>query len=397
MKRMKRSVPGFVSLLIVLTLLLSGCAGGKPSSSPSDAATPSDVVDYNQYLNSPGYYACTSRGWYLCADDRMDYLDGGLESPVIPLCAKADCSHSDPSTCSAYLPQGSYVIYGWNDQLYCIASSLEDAAVELVQIGLDGQDRKTAATLVEEADSCSFMAQSGGGYLALCYSNYTVDGDVTTLYLFSLEEPSADPMTLFSNEEQVQAAQGETSQIPRPFVIHVGEDWVFYNVESGPTGERSNSLYGYEIATGETQLLVEDTFHVGGDLSPVGDTLYWYDTDGATYGRLNRIDLKSGETALVKDLPAAEKMWGTMDEQYLYLCTSDDAAQAELVVYGFEGNEVQRIACADLGTPLAYAFSDSNKVFFHSSVLGEHAPICWLDKDALASGKAEFHLIPEAS
>ena len=45
----------------------------------------------------------------------------------------------------------------------------------------------------------------------------------------------------------------------------------------------------------------------------------------------------------------------------------------------------------------AYAFSDSNKVFFHSSVLGEHAPICWLDKDALASGKAEFHLIPEAS
>ena len=86
-----------------------------------------------------------------------------------------------------------------------------------------------------------------------------------------------------------------------------------------------------------------------------------------------------------------------MDEQYLYLCTSDDAAQAELVVYDFEGNEVQRIACADLGTPLAYAFSDSNKVFFHSSVLGEHAPICWLDKDALASGKAEFHLIPEAS
>ena len=84
MKRMKRSVPGFVSLLIVLTLLLSGCAGGKPSSSPSDTATPSDVVDYNQYLNSPGYYACTSRGWYLCADDRMDYLDGGLESPVIP-------------------------------------------------------------------------------------------------------------------------------------------------------------------------------------------------------------------------------------------------------------------------------------------------------------------------
>ena len=84
MKRMKRSVPGFVSLLIVLTLLLSGCAGGKPSSSPSDTATPSDVVDYNQYLNSPGYYACTRRGRDHSADERMDDLDGGLESPSAP-------------------------------------------------------------------------------------------------------------------------------------------------------------------------------------------------------------------------------------------------------------------------------------------------------------------------
>ena len=71
---------------------------------------------------------------------------------------------------------------------------------------------------------------------------------------------------LFSNEEQVVAAQGDTSQIPRPYVMHVGEEWVFYNVESGPTGSRSDSLYGYEIATGETKLLVEDTFFIGGDL-----------------------------------------------------------------------------------------------------------------------------------
>ena len=50
-----------------------------------------------------------------------------------------------------------------------------------------------------------------------------------------------------------------------------------------------------EIATGETKLLVEDTFFIGGDLSPVGDTLYWYDTDyDLTYGRLNQIDLESG-------------------------------------------------------------------------------------------------------
>lgn len=39
--------------------------------------------------------------------------------------------------------------------------------------------------------------------------------------------------------------------------------------------------------------------------------------------------------------------------------------------------------------------NDSSKVFFHSSALGEHDPICWVDRNKLEQGKAEFHLIEQ--
>ena len=131
--------------------------------------------------------------------------------------------------------------------------------------------------MVPDTDSFAGVMQCGGGHFSLVYYEYTVNGDVSILYLFSLEDPNAQPEILFTNEEQVMEAQGDTSQVPRPYVVHMGEDWIFYSVEVGPHGNVTTSLYGYQIATGETKLLVEDDFFVGGDLSPVGDTLYWYE------------------------------------------------------------------------------------------------------------------------
>ena len=127
--------------------------------------------------------------------------------------------------------------------LYYPCMPMGHDGIDLYQMGLDGQDRKVLANLFPGANDYSMITDGGNGYLTVALSEYTVNGDVTTLYLISLADP-ADAMVLFSNEEQVIAAQGDTSQIPRPYVMHVGEEWVFYNVESGPTGARSNSLYG---------------------------------------------------------------------------------------------------------------------------------------------------------
>ena len=383
-----------IDILLICCLalaFLSGC-GDKAGQDVTLSST-----DFNQYLNCQGTYGCTDQGWYIKPYEQLYYLASDLKSPPVILCARADCDHSDPQTCTSYLTEGSYGIYAWNNMLYYLCMPLGHDGIDLYQMGLDGQDRKVLVNLFPGANNYSYVADGGGGYLTVALSEYTVNGDVTTLYLISLADPTAEPAVLFSNEEQVVAAQGDTSQIPRAYVMHVGEEWVFYNVESGPTGSRSDSLYGYEIATGETKLLVEDTFFIGGDLSPVGDVLYWYDTDGSTYGRLNQIDLKSGETAQVRDIPIGADVWGDIDNMYLYVSGGSAAEPADLVVYDFEGNELQRLSCEELGMPISYAFSDDSKVVFRSFDLGQMMPVCWVDKDKLAEGKAEFHLIEAGS
>ena len=325
MKVPYRRVSGGFCILILLTLL---CGCGNKATTPTAAA---NGVDYNQYLNSPGYYACTDSAWYVCADNQIYFLDASLESPLRPLCAKADCNHNDPETCSSYLPSGAYNIYSWNDGLYYLRGSIEH------------------------------------GY-------------------------TTDPVVLFSNEDEVAAAT-PPAEVSQPYVLCINQDWVFYSLTTGLEGKRSTALYGYQIATGETKLLIQEGFSLLGDLSQQGDTLYWYDTDGESYGALNRIDLSSGELSRVQEFSLAKSVWGTVDDRFLYLLGGEDADTAEVGVYDLEGNELQRLSCAELGTPLGYAFSSADKVFFHSSALGEHAPICWQDKDQLVNGKAAFHSI----
>lgn len=372
-------------------VLFSGCGGR----SGQDAAPSS--TDFNQYLKSQSFYGCTDQGWYIEPVQQVYYFAGDLKSAPIPLCAKADCNHSDPTTCSSYLTEGGYGIYAWNNMLYYLCMPMGHDGIDLYQMGLDGQDRKVLVNLFPEANNYSYVTNVGGGYLTVAMSEYTVNGDVATLYLISLADPTAEPAMLFSNAEQVEEAQGDTSQIPRPYVMHVGKEWVFYSVEIGPSGEVTNSLYGYEIATGETKLLVKDDFFIGGDLSPVGDILYWYDTDGYTYGRLNWIDLNTGETTMVAEIPITEDVWGSMDDNYLYVSGGNEMTPAELAIYDFEGNEVQRLSCEMLGMPISYAFSNDSRVVFRRYDLGSVMPVCWVDKDKLAQGKAEFHMIESES
>ena len=374
-------------LLCLFMLLLLLCACGNSASTPPAA---SDGKDYNQYLNSPGYYACTDSAWYSCPGSQIYFLDVGLESPLHPLCAKADCNHNDRETCSSYLPSGAYCLYAWNNTLYYLCGSLEHGGIDLYQMGLDGQDRKLLRNYFSDVTSYSYTANSGGGFLTILWSRDTVNGDAATLYLVSLDDYKADPVVLFSNEDEVASAV-PAAELSQAYVLHVNQDWVFYTLTTGSSDDRTTALYGYQISTGETKLLVADNFSAASDLSQQDDQLYWYETDGRGHGMLKRLDLDSGETSLVREFSVEQNVWGTLDDRFLYILGGTDADTAEAAVYDFEGNELQRLSCADLGTPLSYAFSSGDKVFFHSNVLGEHDPICWADKNELEQGKAVFH------
>ena len=96
---------------------------------------------------------------------------------------------------------------------------------------------------------------------------------------------------------------------------------------------------------------------------------------------------------MVAEIPITEDVWGVMDNKYLYVSGGSGVDPAELAIYDFEGNEVQRLSCQELGMPIGYAFSNDSKVVFRRYDLGAMMPVCWVDKDQLAQGKAEFHMI----
>ena len=65
-----------LAVICMFMMLLTGC-GAQATPTPSHHG-----VDDNQYLNSPGYYACTDTAWYICPQTQIYFLEAGLESPV---------------------------------------------------------------------------------------------------------------------------------------------------------------------------------------------------------------------------------------------------------------------------------------------------------------------------
>ena len=178
-----------IDILLICCLalaLLSGCSG----KSGQNAGRSSK--DYNQYLKATSFYGCTDQGWYIEPYEQLYYLASDLKSPPVILCARADCDHSDPQTCTSYLTEGSYGIYAWNNMLYYLCMPMGHDGIDLYQMGLDGQERKVLVNLFPEANNYSYVANGGGGYLTVALSEYTVNGDVTTLYLISLADPTAE-------------------------------------------------------------------------------------------------------------------------------------------------------------------------------------------------------------
>ena len=385
---MKRKWIGAVSCFIIIAGLLVGCGNKAP------VAGSSAGVDYNQYLSSPGYYACTDNAWYILSGNQIYFLDSELKAPMTVLCSKPDCNHSDPSVCSSYLPTGSFEISAWNNTLYYLTMPLGGGLV-LNQMGPDGQDRKEIKNLLPDAVNYFYTSLVGEGHLVLNFVESTIDGDISTLYLVSLSDPDSEPVAVFSNKEQVQDASKLPEDAPQAYAKLCTDDWVYYQLEEGPKDAKTYALMAYCISTGETKKLAEDGFSITDALAQREDSLYWFDAGNT----LKKIELSSGETSVVGEISAEGKLYGTFDDRYLYLTGSDSASKEEsaLLVLDYDGSEVQRISCAQLGFSVGYAFSSEDKVFFfNSSNFDTLDPVCWVDKSELAEGKAEFHLLQAA-
>lgn len=383
-KRLLRNVLCLVTLLALLT----GCGNQAPKSTGTTGNGNGSEVDYNQYINANGSYAVTDSAYFICDAGKLQFLESSLQSPVTLLCAKADCDHQDPDQCSAYLPLGSPSLYTWNGALYY--DVCEAGKISIYQMDLSGQNRKLAATLpiVSETGSLAYLMDLACGHLEITFYDDTPAGEVITIYLFSMEDLTAEPVEVYTNRNEVSAQAELQENLPRPVPVCLSQDWAFYCLELGEPGARKFDLYGYQISTGENKLLVKDDYSPPDDLSAVGNELHWYDTDGALY----TVDLTTGACTKNADIPVDPEEYGALDDQWLYVTGGTSKETAEVAVYALDGTEVQRLSCADIGTPLSYAFSTADRVFFREAGFSNMDPICYLEKSALSQNNGE--LIP---
>lgn len=363
--------------------LLSGC--GKDRDMPTAASG----VDYNQYNNSYGFYALTDSA-YIVWQDKLYFLEPSLKAPMTILCSRANCMHNSAEECSAYLPGGTGGIFAWNEGLYYITAEYTND-LRIYRMDVDGQNRQQVAKLAVDTDASFYTYQHDMrcGHLVLNFVSSTPSGDVSVLYLFSMENLKEEPVVLFSNEELYNAPDINQEEIPHPVPMWITEDWLFYLVEQGPKGDRQNPLYGYQISTGGTRQFLEDGYYTTDDLAIDGEMLYWFDHEGI----LTAMDLVSGDVVQQTEIPLDAEEYGEFDDRWLYIYggNAQNMAQAELTIYDYEGNEIQRLSCAELDYPLCYAFSTEDRVFFRNLDYSSYFPVAYLEKDAIASGTATLH------
>lgn len=367
----KNAICGGLALLLILGLL-TGCGGEK---TPADSG-----MDYNQYIYRGGTVCqvgdvCILLNNTVPESSVMYALSlSGSASPEI-LCARADCTHLQ-ADCSARVPATG--VYAWKGQLYYLAQD-ETGEYGVYRMEADGTGRSCILALPglnpEDNGAVQFSSDICGGRLLLSASREELEGQRITLSLYSLAEPEAEPVTVYTADSGI---------IGRCWLR---EEWLFYMYAE--EGAASSALYAYRIDTGETSLVASD-WTARSVIALEGDTLYWCTFNVGAFST----DLNTGECVQYCQFPQLTTLGSeAYDDQYLYLANvGDDAGAGGLSIRDYEGQELLFLPYDGLRDSLIYEFSTPERVYFSYTARSYDSltPVCYLDKAAIAEGTAEF-------
>lgn len=373
---MKRTYfAGIIALALCLTLASCGA-----NHAPTEET---DFIDNNTYSSSPGMMCYNEDAiyYYDLSAKRLSFMSRDLSAPLSPLCARPDCKHNN-TDCSSYVD--CFGVYAWKDHLYYIDSS--DNTFALCQMDKDGQNRTELTKLgIDRENEIYYLYQIAAGHLLFHMYEGDNNNPVVTSYLYSLENPKADPVIL-----NCSSWTEDQWIITIPYLF---EDCIFFNLSN----RDSSFLNMYDISSGKTERLL-DQWHPLDALSYSGDTLYFFDQ---SEGSLNSLDLNSKEiTRYRNDLPVDAIPYGNYDDCFFYLNATDEEvtplSEQFFIIYDLEGNELQRMALKDSGLeyPPTYSLSTSKYVIIKSMVpingVYSERPQCYIEKEAIREGNAAF-------
>lgn len=362
-------------LCAALTVLLAGCGGKAPEETAQ--------VDYNEYIYSRGLIAYTDEAWLFLrgsiGERYLTFLEPTLTAEQTVMCPRADCGHRDES-CSAWM--GSASVYAWQNRLYYLDYDGQ-GRIGLYRMELDGTGRTRLRDLPMTDDNSAWGCSKwiGGGYLVLDVYRQQEENQYDTLYLIPLEDPAAEPTVVFTEEgTDGSAGLGE---------YWLRGDWLFYSFRA--VGEEQVGLRGYRISTGEDRLLLEQWLPRN-ELALRDNTLCW--VEGTE--RLCQLDLDTGELRRSGETlaPVSSSYDAVFDDRFFYLCNWGDETTPEeeigLFIYDDEGHLLQALPSKGGRNTLCYCLSTPDKVLFSNLSVDQFAPVCYLDKAAIAAGTAEF-------
>lgn len=377
----------------ILVFLLIGCALTTLIGCSDSDMGQKDDTDWFCYADRPGMLVFTDDA-YLFYNPEWQYIqamDLQCSAPAIPICTKAECTHSD-STCSAYVELPTY-FYGYQDKVYYIASD-SDGKAGLYSMNITGEKRRQETELPQLdllSGSISYNLYINDGYMLLSLWKEDIAAGTQTcqLFLYDLNQIKDNPVEIFYDDSR-------NCQVE--YHMYIMDGWAIYGISRALKSESEteitqSSLYAYEIATGQTVELVQD-WSDRNSLSIKEGMLYWCAIDKGIYS----VDLATGEEIEYRAFDTDEIMGSQgYDDQYIYLSYLTD--DPKVVIYDYEGNLITEITVTSDDVLPIYFFCSKDRAYF--SYIGSQGadlyslPVCYLNKADLAKGTAEFVYLDE--
>lgn len=195
----------FTILPLCICLFFYGCQYSGEENTESNTLTFSDPVynfdtDWQYYYRSnvaPMSVTCSDKGYYICTSDRgfVKYVDRQSLKQT-PLCRKANCDHTDPETCDAFLTDwtdaspggmsGRQSIQFYNGNLYFLTYQEDKMTMDikafLTRAEADGSEKKN----IVEMKTDDWIIHRGYIY---CFNDRSI-------YRISLDSPDEEEMLM---------------------------------------------------------------------------------------------------------------------------------------------------------------------------------------------------------
>lgn len=333
------------------------------------------------------YVAKSEYGYYYFKNEMLMFFDkkSGME---VPLCNKADCSHTyNSDECNAHISSSTgmekdnistnYLHY-YDGNLYMMGYDNEQYTC-LYKISADGSIRERYMRLYK---SDMFSSDGNSTTIHVNTPEWTIHrGYVYYIYRYESEQ-KIRRMKLGGTENEIVFAS--SGYRPTVYRMRAYGDYLFF--QSGNYTDEtceyvSGGIYAYNTQTGESQLVKKDaisTFVIEG-------TTLFYNANGNTEFR--SYDLQSGQDKLV--LSGLENVNMAVGEQYIYRFSNENGF---LNVYDHSGNLVCGVKNAI--DNYSFCYGDGEYLFGEMyDFAAEEAATCVLKVADFADGIAEWTIV----